>query len=226
MKICSIGDIHGHQKWKEVDPEKYDKIVFVGDYVDSFSVTDTDMLANFMDIIEFKKKYADKVVLLLGNHDIQYLFHPEYRCSGFRVTLFPSLTALYKENRSLFQAAYQHENYIWTHAGISIPWFNSHAERLKLVEEETLADRLNEILNTSANFILHEVGAIRGGGRYDHGGITWADRSETRDNYIKGYHQIVGHTPIREIQTFGDVYSSITYIDCLGKSGQFYELEV
>ena len=28
MKTISIGDIHGKNVWKQVDPNKYDKIIF------------------------------------------------------------------------------------------------------------------------------------------------------------------------------------------------------
>ena len=70
MKTISIGDIHGRDIWKNVNPSKYDKIIFVGDYVDSFTISNTTILNNLLDIIEFKKSFKNKVILLLGNHDI------------------------------------------------------------------------------------------------------------------------------------------------------------
>jgi predicted MPP superfamily phosphohydrolase len=223
MKIISIGDIHGRKTWKQIDPSKYDKVIFVGDYVDSFDVQNEDMLSNLLDIIQFKKDNMDKVVLLLGNHDIQYMFHPEFRCSGFRATMLASLYPLFNENRSLFQCAYQIDNYLWTHAGISNSWYKKYEEYFASLEsDETIASRINEISNSSKNWILHEVGAIRGGLRYDEGGITWADRSETLGNSLNGYHQIVGHTPIAKITTFGNESTSITYID----TKEFYESEI
>ena len=36
MKIISIGDLHGKDVWKQIDPANYDKIIFVGDYTDDF----------------------------------------------------------------------------------------------------------------------------------------------------------------------------------------------
>lgn len=227
MRIISIGDIHGHQTWKKVNPDDWDLIIFVGDYVDSFNVSDEDMVNNLADIIEFKKSYPDKVILLLGNHDIQYMFK-DFGCSGFRPQLLPTLNIMFNENRSLFQVAYQYDRYLWSHAGVSKAWYKKYEEHLSLLDkDETLADRINEISYTSLNWILHEVGSIRGGLRYNEGGVTWADRSETMNNSLEDYHQIVGHTPIKEITTYNsNAFTSITYIDCLGKSGQFYELEV
>lgn len=225
MKTISIGDIHGRDQWKSVDPDKYDKIIFNGDYVDSYYLSGEIILGNLLDIIQFKKDYADKVVLLLGNHDIQYLWHPDFRCSGFKAEMLGSYGILFRENRDLFQVAYQIKNYLWTHAGVSNAWYNHYKDKLVLVDEETLADRLNDISNSSLNWILHEVGPLRGGMRYDNGGITWADKSETCSNYLVGYHQIVGHTPVPEITTVKKIDSeSITYIDTTSR--QFYELEV
>ena len=68
MRICAIGDIHGRNDWEKVDPNKYDKIIFVGDYVDSFDIPTGEILKNLENIIAFKKEYYDKVILLLGNH--------------------------------------------------------------------------------------------------------------------------------------------------------------
>lgn len=224
MKILSIGDIHGRDNWKSINFQEYDKIVFIGDYVDSYYLSCKIILDNLLDIIQFKKDNLEKVILLLGNHDIQYLWNPQFRCSGFKAEMIGSYDILFRENRDLFQVAYQYKNYLWTHAGVSNSWYNYYEDKLKCIENETLADRFNDISNSSLNYILHEVGAIRGGMRYNNGGITWADRSETKTNYLKEFHQIVGHTPITEITTFGDEKSSITYIDVAAR--KHYELNI
>lgn len=70
MRIQTIGDIHGRTCWKNLIDLSCDKIVFVGDYVDDYwPVTDEQIIENLLDIIQFKKDYADKVILLLGNHE-------------------------------------------------------------------------------------------------------------------------------------------------------------
>lgn len=235
MKIISIGDIHGRNYWKIIDINKIDLIVFVGDYVDSFFYTDQEILANLLDIIQLKKDYPDKVILILGNHDIQYYFLNEgFGCSGFRPTMGASLKHVFNENRELFQAAHQIGNTIWSHAGISNGWFEYNRLIIEEVaakfETKDLADTLNHMLrmNYRYNGVLHQVGRTRSG-YYPYGGITWADRSETRENYLNGYHQIVGHTPIEFITKFGDERGSIRYIDVLNenkKSQEFYEHEI
>ena len=76
-KILVFGDIHGRTFWKKPAMElvdKVDKIIFLGDYLDSYPDEWSekhdrwDDLTNFMDIVEFKSEHNDKAVLLLGNH--------------------------------------------------------------------------------------------------------------------------------------------------------------
>jgi len=235
MKIVSIGDIHGRPYWKDIDPSKYDKIIFNGDYMDSYVYTPEKTLQNLMDIIEFRKNNPDKVVNLLGNHDIQYMWsYDEFGCSGFKPGIYPSAHELFNENKDLFTVAFQIDKHIWTHAGITKGWYdtnkkildeyankflindNKSIDGLEVKPEVKLADLLNLIMWTKDNEILHQVGYLRGG-IYDWGGITWADKKETMTKYLPGYHQIVGHTPVEWIDKIGDETSSITYIDVLRK---------
>jgi metallophosphoesterase superfamily enzyme len=72
MKLLAIGDIHGRDVWKDINFLAFDKVVFVGDYVDSYIRSDWQVYQNLKEIIDLKKQNFDKVVLLLGNHDIHY----------------------------------------------------------------------------------------------------------------------------------------------------------
>ena len=76
-KLLVFGDIHGRLFWKEPANkliDEIDKIIFLGDYLDSYpdewddNHTRQDDINNFLEIIDFKTKYNDKVILLLGNH--------------------------------------------------------------------------------------------------------------------------------------------------------------
>jgi len=73
MKILTIGDLQGLPDWKKANPEDFDLIIFLGDYLDSPIVKDKDMITNLKEIISLKKKNPEKVKLLLGNHEISYL---------------------------------------------------------------------------------------------------------------------------------------------------------
>lgn len=233
MKIISIGDIHGRPYWKAINFSLYDKVVFNGDYLDSYYWNDNQILENFYDIMQLKKDNVEKVTLLLGNHDIQYYFLNEgFGCSGYRPTMAMSLNEAFKGNRDLFQVAFQIKNYLWTHAGVSNGWFKYNKKEIDDFQERfdcvNLADTFNKMLQAKENRLLHQVGKKRQG-YYPYGGITWADRKETSNDYLDGYHQIVGHTPINTITKFGDDESSIRYIDVLDEQNvhrEFYEFEI
>jgi len=220
-KIIAIGDLHGQDCWKAINPDEYDYILFLGDYVDSFSVPRETILSNLEDIIALKKLYPQKVTLLLGNHDIQYSEYPNYRCSGFDERMQPDYTQMFRENRHLFQVALQIGRYLFTHAGISHSFARTClGDRYTQVVEHLInaADLLNAIHASPSQSILHTVSRYRGG--YDQfGGITWADYRETSVDLLPGYHQIVGHTPVDAFARIGDSESSITYIDLREKTG-------
>lgn len=67
------GDIHGRKFWKKPceNIEPYDKVIFLGDYLDPYGfegISIEECIPNFKEILELKKNNMDKVVLLLGNH--------------------------------------------------------------------------------------------------------------------------------------------------------------
>lgn len=69
MKILTIPDLHGKTVWKNVFDTNYDRIIFLGDYVDDFPpTTDGEILDNLFKIIEIKKAFPEKIILLWGNH--------------------------------------------------------------------------------------------------------------------------------------------------------------
>ena len=75
--ILIIPDIHGRTFWKEcIKCCEYDEIIFLGDYLDPYSfegISKQEALDNFKEILKFKSDNYDKVTLLLGNHDMEYI---------------------------------------------------------------------------------------------------------------------------------------------------------
>jgi len=211
MKIITIPDIHGCTDWKKIiELEKdQDLTIFLGDYVDHWTYSNDQIYDNLKDIMGFKYDNPNKVVLLYGNHDLQYLFaYNSHGCSGYRPEMYFDLHELFNKNINLFQAAYQYKNYIWTHAGISNGW-------MKTFNKEISADSFIEEFNTGGiHSKIYDVGKRRGGWN-KFGGIFWADMSETCTSYIKGFHQIVGHTKVKRIEKFGDENGSIVFTDTM-----------
>ena len=74
MKTIVLGDTHGRNIWKDiVAQEKADRVIFIGDYFDSYDLEPAIQQHNFKEIIEFKEKDECEVILLVGNHDYHYL---------------------------------------------------------------------------------------------------------------------------------------------------------
>lgn len=214
MQILAIGDIHGRDDWKAVKARKADHIVFIGDYIDPHKpIPDSDVIGNLEEIIDFKKDNLEKVTLLLGNHDAQYLHYPHYQCGEHRADLQETIGGLFQKNADLFQIAWQHDQYLFTHAGISLGWYARLLTVKKAFDENTLVGLLDAVYRSEIDRdLLFEV-SHRRGGWYEHGGPIWADRMETRYDYVPNFHQIVGHSRVPDFERHGDENASITFID-------------
>lgn len=230
MKILSIGDIHGSTAWKSMGdignllnskgaiPE-FDMYIFLGDYTDHWDIPNTQIFENLKEIVEFKKIYPNNVVLLLGNHDLQYWFsYDRHGCTGFKSVMYFDLNEFFRMNRNLFQIAYSFkrgkEIYLWTHAGIHKGWWEYSFKGGRI---DDISSQLNQAFEKYDNS-LFDVGYSRGGSA-NVGGPFWADKSETWNKPLENVHQIIGHTRVDSI-TKKEInrYTSITYIDCLENS--------
>ncbi|WP_420152846.1 metallophosphoesterase [Siphonobacter sp.] len=219
MQVLAIGDLHGRLNWEEAPIQQADRVIFVGDYVDSKQFSDEQTTEVLQKVIALKRAEPEKYILLLGNHDVAYLHYPLFPCSNFRPKMQALWTGIYRENADCFQVAYQLENYLFTHAGVSSSWAQKHGNR-----GSDLADRLNALQETPAGReVVFQCGWVRGGNPGAKGGPVWADETETIDDYLPDWHQVVGHTPQPFIRTQGDETASITYIDVLGKQTDFWQ---
>jgi len=234
MNTITIGDIHGINIWKDVNIDEYDKVIFVGDYVDSFDVSSGEIMYNLLEIIRLKEANPDKVILLLGNHDLQYMFsYVKYGCSGYRPEMYPGLQQVFNDNKNLFDPSYSIEKddqtYLWTHAGIHQGWYDQYfyPKFIYLQQDKDLS--LTQLIRIAFNreeYSLFQVGRLRGGYE-DVGGIFWADKRLTSQKPMKNLHQIVGHTVTQRTETFNvNEYTSITFVDCLQREADFYKLEI
>jgi len=266
LKTITVPDLHGKDEWKLINPDNYDKIIFLGDYVDApyrslsdvpygepYKIddikinsyngkTNAEILYNLHEVIEFKKKYLDKVILNVGNHDIPYIMRmrcPSLQkfvtCSGYRYTMASELAVLFNENFNQFQIAYQLGNVVWSHAGLTQEAYDLYF-KCKLNDKfDILTEELNKefILNSLQ---LYRISHLRGG-MNEYGSITWADRREwNAKTYKLPFIQIVGHTPNEEIlYLYEDGTLSVSvldkkliavFTDVLSTKTKFFEYEV
>ena len=223
MRVTCIGDIHGRSSWKDiVNENENNHFVFLGDYVDPYRsefIEEEDAIENLQEIIDFKMDNRDKVSLIIGNHDAQYLFSNFPGTSALSTKYYQEINDLFQFNRNLFQFAVQKDKYLFVHAGISNEWYNEFFRLLNYFglngDMSNLAMTLNKIgRDPKWREVLGTVSHFRGG-TDKNGGPTWADRRELEGDYLTGFHQIVGHNKCADIKKIGSSISSITFCDCL-----------
>lgn len=228
MKTVAIGDIHGRKVWKKiVERENPDRVVFVGDYFDSYEFTALEQMSNFQEIIEFKKSGECEVVLLVGNHDHHYFPGIDgSNISGFQARACSSISYLIYENKEHLQIAFETENFVFSHAGIS-----------QVFMDETFGkdgwDRENMVLLLNQKFkyqpkyfcFLSGSGFTNPYGDDPFQGPLWIrPRSLMRANkntLRKQIIQVVGHTQMNKIDTGKTTGGRYWFIDTLGTSGEY-----
>lgn len=214
MKVLVIWDLHGQNVWEEfVYQHNPDKIIFLWDYVDSFTIEDKDILDNLKKIINFKKSNTRDVILLLWNHDVQYMYKWN-QCSGYRQSMYLALNDLFTSHMWLFDIVYELNWYLFSHAGITPKWLEWNNK----VIDEYISDWykwdytfLNDIFrHTHDKNIITQCSYYRGWTNPFWGPL-WADKEETLAYPLEWFKQIVWHTKVKEIET----HEHIIYVDCL-----------
>jgi len=200
------GERHLLPTQEEIDA--VDKVVFLGDYLDSFHVPGEEQLKVLQEVIEIKKAYMDKVILLLGNHDIHYLYG-RYICSGYDREFAAAFQFLLQDNRKLFQYCYMYDNHLFTHAGVDVRLLKALKTKHPMYEEDGFS--LEYMLNNSGIRELYYIGSDCGGVD-PYGGIFWIRPWSIK--LPKEYIQHVGHTVNVSSSYFNPF---INYYDGLGK---------
>ena len=236
MKTLFIGDVHGRSIWKEmITKENPDRVIFIGDYFDSFDIPGIDQIHNFKEIIEYKETSGKEVILLIGNHD--YHYYPEVSStstSGYQTNLAPSISQVIDENRHHLQMAYQFENILCTHAGVSSMFMDNVFKSLELGEWSinTLAEDLNQLFKNKPQLFRFTPTRFS-----DYCGDSEGQTPIwIRPNFLmrinhdhpieKELIQVVGHTHQAEIDIKGRITGKKYYfIDTQDSSGEYLMYE-
>ena len=226
MKTLVLGDTHGRPIWKEiVVKENPDRVIFIGDYFDSYKdFTAAEQMHNFKEIVEYKESGKSEVILLIGNHDYHYMRGVTEHYSGYQSGARPAIEQLLYENKQHMQMCYQMGNFLFSHAGVSYDWLKIN----KWEGWESVEEKVNDLWEYTPN-------VFEFAGRDPYGDSTisspiWirphslqkANRDTLRDQFI----QVVGHTTQGKIDTEGkSTGGRYYYIDTLGTSGEYMILE-
>lgn len=207
-KILIVPDVHGRSFWHRAEElvNDVDKIVFLGDYLDPYryeGITFDMALEEFEKILEFKDKYNDKVVLLIGNHDCHYISTSFMDCSRLNYLKRQDIHELYMKHIDKFNLVWEYDKWLFSHAGV-------HQEWMELCQF-TIDDLKDFKTFREENFPSLACLSFYRGGWNAVGSCVWADiRESLNHELLPEFHHIVGHTQL-EANPYRD--KNITCVD-------------
>lgn len=228
MKTIIIGDLHGLPTWEfVVEQENPDRVIFIGDYFDSFRFTAAEQMHNFKEIIRYKESGQSEVIMLYGNHDSVYMPGWGETYSGYQSGAAPAIQQQLIENKHHLQMAYQQDEFVFTHAGVSSVWYEYWRDCLGLHELD-MVDAINLMWKTSPKPFRFTGLDPYGNDKFSSPiwirpeALQKANRDTLRDKII----QVVGHTQQRKIDREGkSTGGRYYYIDTMPTSGEYMIIE-
>lgn len=206
MKLVVIGDIHGHSSWKDVlenENNEFDKVIFLGDYLDGFNVSIKNMQKNFYEILDYKQEQSDKCILLLGNHDWHYVSFGE-RYSGWKNDTFRWANLKLKEclQEEVIKIVHIEDDILFSHAGLTKSWLkhwfeSNNPEKVKCIN-------YNDISPSALNFTFMGGGDVYGDSVYS--SPIWVRPASLLLDRVDKYKQVVGHTMMKSIISKDNVW--------------------
>ncbi len=221
MKIIALGDTHGRNKWKQVaSRESFDKFIFIGDYFDSYTgISAAKQKENFKEILEYKERYPEKVVLLIGNHDFHYLDGVYETYSGYQQRQRSAIQALLQPavDKGLLQVCFVWKHLLFSHAGVTKTWCRNH-----LPQSGPIEHNINSLFKQDLSAFEFALGRTNNPtGDDPEQSPLWVRPPSLLEDGLDTYIQVVGHTVQRRLQLSDEVI----FIDTLGVSGEYLVYE-
>lgn len=181
MKTLIIGDLHGNLEVLEhaLSQRTTDRVVFVGDYLDSFNRSVEDQVLVLSKVLKAVRNNPERFTALVGNHELSYM-NPTMKCSGWNFKTDDIVSNMLPAMEALLEDSTYVGEFLVTHAGVNAG----------LLEE--LDMNLGEYLN---NEDYYQIGKARGG-FFKYGGLFWNDFNMEFEP-IPNVKQIMGHTHYR-----------------------------
>nr|DAK73782.1 MAG TPA: metallophosphatase domain protein [Caudoviricetes sp.] len=207
-KILVCGDVHCKkevvdQALKLYQENNCDKLIFIGDYTDDWNDTVEQNIEILDYLFSLKYDMGEKLILLLGNHDISNWIGAEFKCSGFSEIKHSQLKFLYEANKYDFKMAHYENGFLFTHAGVCLDWLDNISKELAKrgvnIENIDSPEEINSLIN-NYKFVLSlfesDISPV------------WLRPTEKVE--YPPFKQIVGHTPVALIE---NSRKNIIYID-------------
>lgn len=211
-KILCIPDVHCRNFWRKTisdNVDKVEKIVFLGDYLDSYpdeiekdpelmeckdfydSYSNLNMLN---DIISLKKDKPNKYILLTGNHTDSYIWSKFAAATRTDYKNWEKYHKFFSENLNYFNLVWIEDDVIFSHAGISEGWADDFLYSYMKYDEGAELERNSITFETARvlkdtplsdfnKFYINAISHIsrdRGGDNI-YGSCEWADIKEHID---------------------------------------------
>lgn len=211
MKVLVIPDIH-LQPWifqaadYIMERYNYDRIVILGDIVDSHGDSGKDLTLYYNTLetaLKFAKKYSSKLTWLLGNHEVGYASW-KCVCSEHNYEAEPMVKDYFREickvlGKSTLIAA-RIDNLIFSHAGfteIRATFYGSYARDTSLGVLDRMIDGVNQVRYETL---------------WEPQSPIWYRPSSMVVPYDTApYLQVVGHTPVKTPYVFHNMLLTDTF---------------
>ena len=188
-----------------------DKIILLGDYFDDWCAIPEDYRK--MEVyLKNLLRSNPSVVPLLGNHEYSYIYKP---CSGYNRNVAAELRDwLAKDFRFLNATTF--DGVMYSHAGFTHSWLvesgaiSATEQRFRLTKNGGAALILDAVEKKVSDAAINWVGKERGGNDPVPGPM-WADLTELINDPIPKIKQVVGHTPVSQIECLGNIWFTDVY---------------
>lgn len=201
-KVVVIGDIHASKIWKDILQQETDcdKVIFLGDYFDTYEeISPQEEADNFRQILKYKEDNKDKeIIILLGNHDIHYLpAIDETYTSGFNPIKKVVLNDILSNWKDIFKICHNEGRFTFSHAGISSVFCDKVLEEWN---ENDVYDKLNQLfIDSPYKFLFNPRCRDPYGDNMIQSPIwirPYSLKVANRDTVLENMVQVVGHTNI------------------------------
>lgn len=216
-----VPDVHGRTFWKKALQEKKEgeKIIFLGDYLDSYSYEGITLETTFENFKELSKHFGDPdIIFLLGNHDFMTYLSEEMGYCRTDFSRAPQIRKIFQDNLEHFKIShienFGDKTFVFSHAPILKGWVENNSKSISgrhLFKENITIQEVSEKLNWSLRrafsdltYALNQVSSVRGGWN-DFGSCVWADLSEMnpeKSDWGDSVFSVFGHTQLREDHGF------------------------
>lgn len=205
-KILAVADSHGSSiplTIAERNLNGFDKIIFLGDFFDHEDKEYSEQKENFLKVMKLKKANPEKVKVLTGNHDANYIVPELY---GWQYEYEDEIKKMILKNLEYIDFGFMSEKWIFSHAGFSGTWFYNQLKNDGFdIDEKNPAIQFSENFLNQYNARLHngDFSILKFTGTTGYGDeITqnplWIRPTSLKIAAVSGFNQVVGHTAVSD----------------------------